>query len=593
MKIKSIKINNYKSFSNYKNVLYTNNNITCIVGINESGKSNFIEALSKINFNKEFMTQLNSYKNNGSGSNSKIEIKIILEKDGKESTFIFNDEGNFFKGYFSDLLSKDHTIEKSYEYIKNIFDENKIPNLNNNNKNNYKNLLGKINNYNNHIIFDISNIKKPMKAIINTIKDKDKNASISVDSFFDKLNEYYSILPQFKFIDNNNILKSSYTKEDIEKIFFNKNDILYKLLDYSKISEEDIISLFKNFNKSDQYENSKKSIKNKIRKYFIPDFTNYFLNKNIEIIPSIEKGMLKILIEGEYFTSLEDRSEGFRWFLSLAIDTICDKNINKGNHIFYLFDEPDIHLHVNIKRKMLELFEELTKEKNQIIYTTHSPYMIDNSKLFRVVAFKKDNDENTNIYNKIHNQELSPKSKEDALSPIYKSIGADAKYNLNDFNKINIITEGVTDTIILKAIKNHLGIEKDINFIPSVGAQNITHISSILYGWGYDFCIILDFDKAGLKAKDNIQKNYGELLKENIVFINGKKGFEVNTIDKEQKMEIEDLIETSILGDFISEKSDKFLFAKEFSEKLSNGEISIDSNTENNFINLFKTLKLI
>jgi DNA-binding transcriptional regulator YhcF (GntR family) len=96
-----------------------------------------------------------------------------------------------------------------------------------------------------------------------------------------------------------------------------------------------------------------------------------------------------------------------------------------------------------------------------------------------------------------------------------------------------------------------------------------------------------------LKAKDNIQKNYGELLKENIVFINGKKGFEVNTIDKEQKMEIEDLIETSILGDFISEKSDKFLFAKEFSEKLSNGEISIDSNTENNFINLFKTLKLI
>ena len=43
----------------------------------------------------------------------------------------------------------------------------------------------------------------------------------------------------------------------------------------------------------------------------------------------------------------------------------------------YLLDEPGTSLHVNAQRELLKLFQHLAGKGNQVVYTTHSPYMLD------------------------------------------------------------------------------------------------------------------------------------------------------------------------------------------------------------------------
>ena len=70
MLIESIAVLNYRSFGNTKNVLQVNPGITTIVGMNESGKSNLIEALSKIDLVNGITEDVSAYRN-------RINIKSI------------------------------------------------------------------------------------------------------------------------------------------------------------------------------------------------------------------------------------------------------------------------------------------------------------------------------------------------------------------------------------------------------------------------------------------------------------------------------------------------------------------------------------
>ena len=78
--------------------------------------------------------------------------------------------------------------------------------------------------------------------------------------------------------------------------------------------------------------------------------------------------------------SFSERTNGLRWYISLFIDILAQKN-NRENPILFLLDEPGVYLHVNAQKKILELFQDLTKTKNQVIYTTHSPYMINEDEI--------------------------------------------------------------------------------------------------------------------------------------------------------------------------------------------------------------------
>jgi predicted ATP-dependent endonuclease of OLD family len=75
------------------------------------------------------------------------------------------------------------------------------------------------------------------------------------------------------------------------------------------------------------------------------------------------------------FDTPESRSLGFRWYLSFYINFIAQTFEAKANEYFFLIDEPGIHLHPAGQKDLTKVMEELAI-KNQLIYTTHSPFMI-------------------------------------------------------------------------------------------------------------------------------------------------------------------------------------------------------------------------
>ena len=81
-------------------------------------------------------------------------------------------------------------------------------------------------------------------------------------------------------------------------------------------------------------------------------------------------------------TQIGTRSRGFVWFFSfLAWYSQLRK---KGENLILLLDEPGLSLHAKAQGDLLHYFEEELKLHHQLIYTTHSPFMVDPAHFDRV-----------------------------------------------------------------------------------------------------------------------------------------------------------------------------------------------------------------
>ena len=81
-------------------------------------------------------------------------------------------------------------------------------------------------------------------------------------------------------------------------------------------------------------------------------------------------------------TNLGTRSRGFVWFFSfLAWYSQVKK---KNSPVILLLDEPALSLHAKAQEDLLRYFEEEIKGVHQLIYTTHSPFMVDPQHFERV-----------------------------------------------------------------------------------------------------------------------------------------------------------------------------------------------------------------
>jgi hypothetical protein len=72
--------------------------------------------------------------------------------------------------------------------------------------------------------------------------------------------------------------------------------------------------------------------------------------------------------------NLDERSRGFRWFFSFYITFAADTQAGDAAGAVLLLDEPGLHLH---QKSQEDLLRHLQNDfSNQIVYTTHSPFML-------------------------------------------------------------------------------------------------------------------------------------------------------------------------------------------------------------------------
>ena len=69
-----------------------------------------------------------------------------------------------------------------------------------------------------------------------------------------------------------------------------------------------------------------------------------------------------------------ERSAGFIWFFSFLVKFA---QVRKGGgSLILLLDEPGLTLHGKAQADLLRYFGEKLAPKHQVIFTTHSPFMV-------------------------------------------------------------------------------------------------------------------------------------------------------------------------------------------------------------------------
>jgi ABC-type cobalamin/Fe3+-siderophores transport system ATPase subunit len=185
----------------------------------------------------------------------------------------------------------------------------------------------------------------------------------------------------------------------------------------------------------------------------------------------------------------KQRSRGVRWFLSFYMELKAAAGKNNKPMVL-LVDEPGVSLHARAQEDVLKVFEDI-KDKIQVIYTTHSPHLVDINKLHRVLAVQRDDLDslrsNTRIFDPMRLSDATP----DTLTPLQSIMGN--RVGLEGFasGKLNLIVNDIGTFYLLSAILILTGYKGKISLIPSNEVSSIPLMSNILMGWGLRFAVIL------------------------------------------------------------------------------------------------------
>lgn len=112
---------------------------------------------------------------------------------------------------------------------------------------------------------------------------------------------------------------------------------------------------------------------------------------SLEIKLRVNRNLMYIDFSDEttVYDTPKNRSNGFLWYLSFYINFIATTNEAKANEYLFLLDEPGQHLHPSGQKDLSNLLDDLA-QKNQVVYTTHSPFMINRNDPERVRVVTKD-----------------------------------------------------------------------------------------------------------------------------------------------------------------------------------------------------------
>jgi hypothetical protein len=85
---------------------------------------------------------------------------------------------------------------------------------------------------------------------------------------------------------------------------------------------------------------------------------------------------------------LESRSKGFQWFFSFYLVFLVESEEGHKDAVL-LLDEPGLNLHPTAQQELIGFFEQLA-ETNMLLYSTHSPFLVDGERIQRVRPVTED-----------------------------------------------------------------------------------------------------------------------------------------------------------------------------------------------------------
>jgi hypothetical protein len=229
--------------------------------------------------------------------------------------------------------------------------------------------------------------------------------------------------------------------------------------------------------------------------------------------------------------SLNERSRGFQWFFSFDM-TFLHETQGTFKSAVILLDEPGLHLHAAAQRDLLKRMKEYAKG-NQLIYTTHMPFMIDMERLDNIRVCTENKEAGTKVTSDFYAAD------EDARFPLQAALGLSMSQSLF-VGQYNLVVEGITDFWLLSTVAALLradgqpSLDERIVITPSGGASKAAYVGTMLQGQQLSVVVLLDSDPEGQKVAEGLIKQW--IMKDRHVLLLG------NAIGRSKETTLEDLL---------------------------------------------------
>ena len=198
---------------------------------------------------------------------------------------------------------------------------------------------------------------------------------------------------------------------------------------------------------------------------------------------------------------LESRSKGFQWFFSFYLVFLVESEEGHKNAIL-LLDEPGLNLHPTAQQELIGFFEQVS-EDNILLYTTHSPFLIDGERIHRVRPVT----ETDEGLSRVSIGEW-PDDRE-TIFPLQAAAGYEMMKHLF-LNRKNVLVEGLSDylyihsfSLLLRALGKQ-GLPDDVYVTPCGGTRMVSQIAALFLGEQVRPLIVLDSDEQGIVRRQSL-----------------------------------------------------------------------------------------
>lgn len=218
--------------------------------------------------------------------------------------------------------------------------------------------------------------------------------------------------------------------------------------------------------------------------------------------------------------SLDERSTGFIWFFSFLV-WFSEVQKSYGENLIVLLDEPGLSLHAKAQEDLLRFVNEELLPKYQVVYSTHSPFMIDAANLLSCRTVEDATASDGEVLGTKVNSEVL-KANGDTLFPLRAALGYDISQSLF-VGEHTLLVEGPSDLLYIQWASQTLsalgrtGLDHRWTVTPCGGITKVPSFLALFSGNNLHVAVLADLADGSRNKVREIQNS--ELLKDGHVFV--------------------------------------------------------------------------
>lgn len=521
MKLAKARIQNYKSVEDSGWVDF--DDVTCLVGKNEAGKTAFLQALHRLNPTRgaaEFDETMDypsrhyaKYKRRPDKHKTATVVTAEFELADSDIAAVEAELGPGFLKTRSITLSKSYG-QSSPHWTFNWDDSAAVQHL-------------------------VSQIESP-KSVIDKLLEAKGAATLA--SAIGELSEPHSSavaikekieswphqrfssaavalltprVPKFFYFDDYSVMPGRASIPDLirrrdEGALHESDETLIRLLDLVGASLED-------FGDQSNFEALTRELEAAANGVSAEVFEYWKQNPDLEVVAQVSAGeqeaepplnngpILNIRIRNprhRVTVPFDERSKGFVWFFSFFA-YFSELEREDGEDVILLLDEPGLSLHATAQGDFLNFIAGRLAEQHQVIYTTHSPFMITPSRIDQVRTVEDVDDEGTKVSSEVLRTDAA------TVFPLQAALGYDLAQTL--FLGPNcLLVEGPSDLIYLQLLNESLAragketLDDQWVITPAGGASNLATFISLLGSNQLNLAVMMDSTRAETQRVRNL-----------------------------------------------------------------------------------------